>query len=316
VQALRSMLFTPGNRADLIEKAIRSGTDAVIVDLEDAVPLDSKVAARDALAELPDSDVPLYVRINGAETDLLWGDVVAAGRAAVAGIVVPKAEDAGLLRRVSGALTALEIASRREPGAIEIVPLLESAIGVRDADELLSCDDRISSVLFGSGEQGDLVADLGCEWTPDGTGLLYARSQVLLAARAAGIAQPMDAVFMNFRDNDGLRVECELAKRVGYVGKVAIHPGQIPVIHDVFTPTAEEVAHHRRIVDAFEAAVAEGSASISVDGRMVDYAVARVSRGVLERAASASAGRDAITGESDADLQKRHSQRRDGEGGG
>ncbi len=287
MQALRSMLFTPGNRSDLIEKAIRSGTDAVIVDLEDAVPLDSKVAARDALADLPESDVPLYVRVNGAETEFLWGDVVAASQAGIAGIVVPKAGDADLLRRVSGALTALELAGGREPGAIEIVPLIESAKGVRDADALLASDDRVTSVLFGSGEQGDLVADLGCEWTPDGTGLLYSRSRVLLAARAAGITQPMDAVFMDFRNNDGLRIECELAKRVGYVGKVAIHPGQIPVIHDVFTPTPEEVANQRKIVEAFEAAVASGSASISVDGRMVDYAVARVARGVLERAEAA-----------------------------
>jgi citrate lyase subunit beta / citryl-CoA lyase len=287
VQALRSMLFTPGNRHDLIEKAIRSGTDAVIVDLEDAVPVDSKVAARDGLADLPDSDVPLYVRVNGAETEFLWGDVVAAGRADVAGIVLPKAEDADLLHRISGALTALELTDGREPGGIEIVPLIESAKGVRDADALLAADDRVTSVLFGSGEQGDLVADLGCEWTPEGTGLLYARSAVLLAARAAGITQPMDAVFMDFRNNDALRVECELAKRVGYVGKVAIHPGQVPVIHEVFTPTAEEVAYQRKIVEAFDAAVASGSASISVDGRMVDYAVARVARGILERAAAA-----------------------------
>ena len=311
MQALRSMLFTPGNRSDLIEKAIRSGADAVIVDLEDAVPLDSKVAARDALADLPESDVPLYVRVNGAETEFLWGDVVAAGRAGVAGIVVPKAEDADLLRRVSGALTALELAAGREAGAIEIVPLIESAKGVRDADALLACDDRVTSVLFGSGEQGDLVADLDCEWTPDGIGLLYARSQVLLAARAAGIGQPMDAVFMDFRNNDALRIECELAKRVGYVGKVAIHPGQIPVIHEVFTPTPEEVAYQRKIVEAFEAAVASGSASISVDGRMVDYAVARVARGVLERAEAANrpAERDVNASESAADRQKRHSQR-------
>lgn len=287
MQALRSMLFTPGNRPDLIEKAIRSGTDAVIVDLEDAVPVDSKVAARDGLADLPDSDVPLYVRVNGAESEFLWGDVVAAGRADVAGIVLPKAEDPDLLHRISGALTALDLAGGREPGGSEIVPLIESAKGVRDADALLAADDRVTSVLFGSGEQGDLVADLGCEWTPEGTGLLYARSAVLLAARAAGITQPMDAVFMDFRHNDALRVECELAKRVGYVGKVAIHPGQLPVIHEVFTPTAEEVAHQRKIVEAFEAAVASGSASISVDGRMVDYAVARVARGILERAAAA-----------------------------
>ncbi|MPZ59913.1 MAG: CoA ester lyase [Propionibacteriales bacterium] len=288
MRALRSMLFTPGNRPELIEKAIRSGTDAVIVDLEDAVPLDSKVEARAGLADLPSSDIPLYVRVNGAETDLLWGDVVAAGRQPdVAGIVLPKAEDADLLRRIAGALTALELAGDREPGGTEIVPLIESARGVRDADALLAADDRVGSVLFGSGEQGDLVADLGCEWTPEGTGLLYARSQVLLAARAAGIEQPMDAVYMNFRDDDGLRTECELARRVGYVGKVAIHPRQIPVIHDVFTPSADEVAHNRRIVEEFERAVAAGSASINVDGKMVDYAVARTARTVLARAEAA-----------------------------
>jgi citrate lyase subunit beta/citryl-CoA lyase len=311
VQALRSMLFTPGNRPDLIEKAVRSGTDAVIVDLEDAVPIDSKVAAREGLADLPKSDVPIYVRTNGAETDLLWGDVVAAGQADIAGIVLPKADDADLLRRMSGALTALELAGGREPGGIEIVPLIESARGVRDADTLVSADPRVASVLFGSGEQGDLVADLGCEWTPDGTGLLYARSQVIVAARAAGIDQPMDAVFMNFRDNDALRIECELAKRVGYVGKVAIHPGQLPVIHEVFTPTPEEVAHHRKIVEAFDAAVADGAASISVDGRMVDYAVARVARLILERAAAAGANGSAhtsVTPESPGDADVRETE--------
>jgi citrate lyase beta subunit len=97
----------------------------------------------------------------------------------------------------------------------------------------------------------------------------------------------MDAVFMNFRDHDALRVECELARRLGYVGKTAIHPGQIPVIHDVFTPPAAEVERQRRIVEAFDEAVAAGSASISVDGRMVDYAVARTARTVIARAEAA-----------------------------
>ncbi|MBO0828991.1 MAG: CoA ester lyase [Streptosporangiales bacterium] len=283
-QMLRSMLFTPGNRLDLVAKALKSGTDAVIVDLEDAVPVDSKALARKHLAELPPSDIPVFVRVNGAETDFLWPDVVAAGRAGVAGIVLPKADDPDLLRRIDGALTALETDTGREQGTTTLVPLVESSLGVAHAGELFTSSPRIRSVLFGSGEQGDLVVDLGCEWTSDGTGLLTARSLVLLAARAAGIEQPMDAVFMDFRNLDALRLECELAKRVGYVGKVAIHPAQVPVIHDVFTPTADEVEHERRLLDAFEEAVRNGSASISVDGRMVDYAVARRARSVLARA--------------------------------
>ena len=285
--ALRSMLFTPGHRADMIAKAIASGTDAVIVDLEDAVPKEAKAEARAGLAELPDADIPLYVRINDATTDEMWDDVVAAGTSSVAGVVLPKAEDPQVLLQIDGALRGLEMESGMAPGSKTLVPLIESSIGVRLAYEMLSCTDRITSTLFGSGEQGDLVADLGATWTPDGVGLSYARGAVLLSARAAGIAHPMDAVFMDFRDLDALRVECELAKTVGYVGKVAIHPAQLAVIHDVFTPTPEEVAYNQMIIDAFDEALANGEAAISIDGRMIDYAVVRVARGVVERAEAA-----------------------------
>ncbi|MDP3984789.1 MAG: CoA ester lyase [Acidimicrobiia bacterium] len=285
------MIFTPGHRRDLIEKAIRSGADAVIVDLEDAVAVEAKPQAREMLADLPASPVPLYVRVNGAATDLMWEDVVAAGRARAAGIVLPKAEDPGLLKQIDGALTALEIASGHRRGSIGIVPLIESGLGVRLTYEMLTSSDRIESVLFGGGEQGDLVADLGCEWTPDGTGLMHARSHVLLSARAAGIQHPMEAVFMDFRNLEALRIECELARRLGYVGKVAIHPAQVPVINDVFTPPPDVVEYQRKVLAAFDKAVAEGSASIAVDGRMVDYAVARVARAVIARAEAAERAR-------------------------
>ncbi|MGI9599345.1 MAG: HpcH/HpaI aldolase/citrate lyase family protein [Acidimicrobiales bacterium] len=284
MEPVRSMIFTPGHRRDLIEKAIASGTDAVIVDLEDAVAAEEKPNARAGLADLPPSAVPLYVRTNGIETGLLWDDVIAAGNADIAGLVIPKAEDPNLLREIDGALRALEMTSGREVGRMVVIPLIESGLGVRNTYDMMRSCDRVRSVLFGGGEQGDLVADLGVEWTPEGTGLMHARSKVLLDARAAGIEHPMEAVFMDFRNPDGLRVECELARTLGYVGKVAIHPAQIPIIHEVFTPSEEEIAHHRRIIDEFDKALAEGTASISVDGKMVDYAVARVARVVLARA--------------------------------
>ena len=287
MDGVRSMLFTPGNRLDLVAKAIGSGTDAVIVDLEDAVPLEAKQRARENLQEVYGSNVPIFVRVNGGDSPDCWPDVVAAGRAPIAGIVLPKAEDPDLLRRIDGALTALELDSGRLVGSIALLPLVESARGVMDIRELLSCSPRIQSVLFGSGEQGDLVADLGCEWTPNGTGLLAARSLVLLAARAAGVKQPLDAVFMDFRNLDALRTECQLARRLGYVGKVAIHPAQVPVIHEIFTPSPEETERAREVITVFEKALAEGSASIQIDGRMVDYAVARAARGVLARADAA-----------------------------
>jgi len=278
------MLFTPGHRRDLIEKAIRSGTDAVIIDFEDAVATEEKATARAGLADLPESAVPLYVRTNGPETDLMWDDVVAVGTAGLAGVMIPKIEHAELVRELDGALRVLEMAYGHEPGSIGIIPLIESGLGVRNTYDMARASSRVECMMFGGGEQGDLVADLGVEWTPEGTGLMYSRSKVLMDSRAAGIPHPMEAVFMDFRNLEALRVETELARRLGYVGKVAIHPAQVAVINDVFTPSAEEVVHHRRIIEEFDKALEAGSASIAVDGKMVDYAVARVAREVIARA--------------------------------
>jgi citrate lyase subunit beta/citryl-CoA lyase len=294
MEPVRSMLFTPGNRLDMLAKAVKSGTDAVIVDLEDSVAVDNKPEARGNLDQLPESPVPYYVRTNAVETGLLWEDVVAAGRSPAVGVIVPKAEDPRVISQVDGALTAMELESGRESGSITLIPLIESAIGVRLTYEMALASDRVDCVMFGGGEQGDLVADLGVEWTPEGTGLMQARSQVLLSSRAAGVPYPMEAVFMDFRNPEGLRLECELARTLGYVGKVAIHPAQIEVINDVFTPSPQVVEYQRKVLAAFEEAEAEGKASIAVDGKMVDYAVARVARAVIARAEAASrAGKEA-----------------------
>lgn len=286
---VRSMLFSPGDRLDMLEKAGRSGTDAVIVDLEDAVSTDTKDAARDNLGRLPDSPVPYYVRTNGADTPQFWDDVLAAGRADVVGVILPKAESPEVVRQIDGALTVLEKESRKDIGTLTLIPLIESALGVRLTYEIARASTRVESVMFGGGEQGDLVADLGVEWTPEGTGLMQARSQVLLSARAAGVPYPMEAVFMDFRNLDGLRIESEIARTLGYIGKVAIHPAQVPVINDVFTPPPDVVAYQRKVLTAFEEAEAEGKASIAVDGKMVDYAVARVARTILARAEAVGA---------------------------
>lgn len=287
MKPVRSMIFTPGDRLDMVEKAARSGSDAVIVDLEDAVSNDNKPVARANLDSLPPSPVPYYVRVNGSATPWFWEDVAAVGDADVVGLILPKAESPAVMSQVDGALTIAEIRSGKEKGQITLIPLIESAIGVRHTYEIASASDRVQCVMFGGGEQGDLVADLGVEWTAEGTGLMHARSQVLLSARAAGVPYPMEAVFMDFRDNEALRVESEIARTLGYVGKVAIHPGQVPVINEVFTPSPEVVAYQRKVLAAFEEAEAAGKASIAVDGKMVDYAVARVARTIIARAEAA-----------------------------
>jgi citrate lyase subunit beta/citryl-CoA lyase len=287
MQALRSLLFCPGNNARVVGKALASAADAVIFDLEDAVPLDQKAAAREILRELDVPSKPTYVRVNGAGTEWHWEDVAAACRDGVAGVILPKAESADEIIRLDGALSALEMTAGIEPGRLEILPLIESAKGVLATSAMLAASPRVASILFGSAEQGDLVADLECEWTPDGTALLAARSSVLLAARAAGVEHPLDAVFMNIADGEALRRECELARRLGYTGKAVIHPSQVEVVHDVFTPSRARVAAERRVLDAFDAAVANGAAAAQLDGRMIDYAVVRRARGIVRRAEQA-----------------------------
>ncbi len=290
MDAVRSMLFTPGHRPDLIAKASRSAADAVIVDLEDAVATSAKDQARSNLASLPAGALPYFVRLNGFETTALWEDLVAAADAGAEGVILPKAESRQVMLKVCGALSVLETAAGRPEGSIALIPMIETAVGVQNAFEILDGCPRVEAVMFGSGEQGDLVADLGVQWEPTGTGLHYSRSRVLLAARAAGVPHPIDGVFMNFRDQAALRTESQLARRLGYVAKLAIHPAQVTVINQVFTPTPEEVAHHRAILEMFEKAEREGTASVGADGKMIDYAVARTARSVLARSDAANKG--------------------------
>lgn len=287
IDAVRSMLFAPGDRLDLITKATRSAADAVIVDLEDAVATSAKDAARANLSAWPDSALPFFLRVNGFGSGAMWKDLVAAVEAGVEGVILPKAGNGKVMLKACGALSSLEAAAGRPEGSIPLIPMIETAMGVLNAVEILSDCRRVQAVMFGSGEQGDLVADLGVEWEPTGTGLAYARSRVLLAARAAGVPHPIDGVFMNYRDQEALRTESRLARRLGYVAKLAIHPAQLEVINEVFTPTPDEVARNRAVLEAFDRAEAEGRASVAVDGRMVDRAVARTARSVLARADAA-----------------------------
>jgi len=297
VEALRSLLFAPGNKPEIVAKAARSGADAIIVDLEDSVPADEKAAARAALASLPPTEKPVYVRVNGTETPWIWEDLLAIGRAQVRGGFLPKAESTQDVCRVDGALALLEQSVGGEVGSIELVLMLESSLGIHRAYDLLVSSKRVASACIGSAESGDLIADLGASWSVEGMELHYAMSRVVVASKAAGIRFPLDGVFMNFRDQESLRRVCEIARRLGYTGKAVIHPAQITIVHDCFTPSAEEVAEQRRILTEFERALDAGSAATSLDGRMIDYAVARRARNIIELAEKMRAKQDAGEGD-------------------
>lgn len=272
----RSLLFVPATRADRFAKAIAAGADGVVIDLEDAVPGTRKAEARQIVgqwletAERPAASIFLRVNAPGSawlSEDLDWLRARArAWTSAVAGIVVPKCESAGDLELVAEAAPA-----RR------VVPILETARGVLNAHLVLSADAAIPAVCFGA---EDLTADLGVPRTLAGEELAAARAHVVLSAAAAG-TDPIDAVWVDLNSADALRQDAERALALGFRGKMAIHPGQVPIINGVFTPTAAAVAAARRIVEASDAALARGESVLRLDDRMVDGPIVRRARRVL-----------------------------------
>jgi citrate lyase subunit beta/citryl-CoA lyase len=189
-----------------------------------------------------------------------------------------------MIRSLDRDLARLEREGGLAVGSVEILVSLESARGVQFAYEILTAAQRVGSVMVGTAQDADLQGDVGYITTAEGLETLYIRSKVVLAARAAGITNPIDGVYANHRDAAGLEAAARRARELGYRGKKLIHPAQIEVVHRVFTPTAQELDHHRRVLDAFEAAAADGRATTVVDGRMVDVAMADTARRVLERA--------------------------------
>ena len=284
VSGPRSLLTVPANRPDMLAKAPSYGADALVVDLEDSVPVSEKPRARVLAREFIDKhskDTAIYVRVNALATGMLGDDIEAVAVAGLTGIKHPKAESAETIRTVDAMLTDIERKRGLPQGAIGIEIGLESAKGVWFAYEILSASPRIRSIMLGTAQDGDLQTDLGYTWTPEGNEVLYARSRVLLAARAAGIEHVLDGAYSNVRDPEGLRICCEAARRLGYRGKSLIHPNQIDVVNRIFKPTEEELDYYRRVIEEFDAALARGSAAITVDGKLVDYAMVGMAKRVI-----------------------------------
>ena len=280
----RSLMIMPANRADMLAKAPTYGADALVFDIEDSVPIAEKPKARELAREYigkHKANTVIHVRVNAIETGMLEADLEAVVVDGLTGVRLPKTESAATVRTVDALITALEKKRGLNPGAVGIGPSLESAKGVWFAYEILSSSKRITSVTCGTAQDGDLQTDLGYTWTPEGDEVLYLRSRVLLAARAAGVEHVLDGSYANVRDAAGLRVNCEAARRLGYRGKSVIHPGQIATVNEIFKPTAQEIDYYRRVITAFDEAVARGSAATTVDGKLVDYAMVGMAKRVL-----------------------------------
>ncbi|MEJ7667413.1 MAG: CoA ester lyase [Casimicrobiaceae bacterium] len=258
----RSYLFAPGHRPDRFAKACAAGADAVLIDLEDAVPASEKVGARAALAAWLSPAQPVFVRINGVDTDWFRDDLALCSAAGIAGIVVPKAERADDILTVaahSGATTA-------------ILPLIETARGFANALTLAQAPP-VRRLLFGNMDFG---VDLGI--SGDDEELLYFRSQLVLVSRLAGIAAPVDGVTTAIDDPAGLRADTLRARRLGFGGKLCIHPKQVGPVNECFRPSAADVLWAKRVL---EAASAANYAAVALDGKMIDRPVILRARAIV-----------------------------------
>lgn len=281
---LRSALFIPGNKRNMLEKAFTVRADAIVPDMEDSVPDLEKESARKTvrafLPELRAVSSLVIPRVNSMATGLTRADLEAVIGPNIDGISIGKIDTPGDISEVSLLIARLEERAGLPVGHLKLIPWIETAKAVVNCHDICIASKRIVAVAFG-GE--DFTNDMGIERLPDDMQLVYARSALCTAARAAEVSA-LDTPYFRFRDIEGLRSNSITAKRLGFKGRFAIHPAQIDTINECFSPSREEIEQARRIVAAYEEAESRGRGSTSLDGLVIDVPVVKRARAVLELA--------------------------------
>jgi citrate lyase subunit beta/citryl-CoA lyase len=295
MKAVRSLLAVPATRRKMVEKALASEADSVFPDLEDAVAPDSKAAAREdvvsALEEFDWQGRPTLFRANALDTPYFYRDlieVVEEAGESLDAVMVPKVNRPEDLHAASILLSQLELAMELENGKIQLEAQIESAEGLANVDSIASATGRLTALHFGPGDFAASVSmpqtSIGVmdEWDEayPGHRFHYAMQRIVVAARAAGL-RVMDGPVADYGDEEGLRRSCQIARSLGFDGKWCIHPAQIGIVNEVFSPTEKEVEWAKRVVAAYEEANAAGSGSVSVDGQMVDAASIKLATNTL-----------------------------------
>lgn len=277
----RSLLFVPGTRTDRIEKAIASEADGVIIDLEDAVELSEKDAVRDRVAGFLEKKQTkkIFVRVNGVETQYFDPDIEKMVLPQVYGLLIPKTEKPEDLRKIDQRITDLEKKKSIPAGQIRLICQIETALGLHKATEIASSTPRVLALAFGA---ADLTLDLGAVLSKSGEELFFVRSWLVFASRLAGV-YPIDSPYMvDFKDVEGLSREARLSRQLGFRGKLCIHPVQLGPIHEVFSPSQDEINKAKRVVEAFEQAKQRGESAISLDGQFIDPPIYGRAKQILE----------------------------------
>jgi citrate lyase subunit beta/citryl-CoA lyase len=261
---IRSYLFVPANRPDRFSKALASHADAVVVDLEDAVPPDDKTTARNAVAAWLSPSRPVIVRVNGADTPWFREDIALARVPGVAGIMLPKAE------RIDEVFTVACVGA-----GVAVLPMIETAVGISNAQTIARAQG-VQRLVFGS---IDFQLDLGI--SGDGEELLPFRAQLVLASRLAGIAAPVDGVSTSIEDVERLQSDSARSRRQGFGAKLCIHPRQVETVNAAFGPSVADIEWAQRVLDA---AARSGGAAVRVDGAMVDRPVMMKAQAIVQEA--------------------------------
>lgn len=288
---MRSLMFVPAHRERMVERALGLGEfdsgelDVAILDLEDGVPPGSKDEARRRICDVlgrssrGGAGPARFVRIRPAASDEGTGDLDAVVRPGLAGIMAPKVHRADEVTRLAQLLDALERDAKMAHGTVRLIPSIESAAALLESPRIAMASDRVVGLAFGS---EDFALDLGLPTKREGEAadLLYARSATVVAAVSGG-KLAFDGIWPDITDAVGLRADALRARRLGFSGKTLIHPDQIALVNEIFSPTAAEVEEARRVVRAFDEAVARGEGAVALDGQMLDAPVVDRARRVL-----------------------------------
>jgi citrate lyase beta subunit len=283
----RALLYMPGDDRRKIEKAVSLDVDCICMDMEDGVAMSRKTEARaviaQAMRELDFGVSERCIRINSIGSGMEAYDLVAALATNPDTIVVPKIETADQVKWVSDHIESYELSSSRNIGSVRMLVGVETAKGIMNLRHIAGADRRLEAVIFGA---EDYAASIGARRTKQGDEVLYAR-QAVITACVANDLQAIDMVYIDFRDLEGLRAEADQGAGWGFSGKQVIHPNQVPVVQEAFTPSEDEIAYARRVVETFEASQREGRGAYALDGKMIDMPLLKNARKVLDRAKAA-----------------------------
>ena len=281
MQPMRTLLFVPANRENMVRRAHEVPADVIVLDMEDAVPPSEKEGTRAGLRasieSLQAAGKTVHLRINHLDTGMTRDDLAAAMGPGLAGLEFPKTQGAADIRQLDVLIREQELHRGVKPGTVALFPMIETARGLLRCEDIALSSSRIRGLVLG-GE--DYAVDLGVRRTPEGREIEHARRVIVTCAAAYKLAA-LDVIYPSFTDEAGLVADAAYARSLGFKGKFVIHPDQVGPVNEAFTPRGEEVETARRILQAFEEALSEGRGSVQVDGRMVDAPVAQQARDLV-----------------------------------